>query len=242
MNAIKKDAYYFSHDSNARNDIKLIKLRRNMGAEGYGLYWMIIESLREQGEYQLLLSSIQDLAFEYHVDQGKLASVIHEYDLFVIGDETFYSTRLKRSMEEYNLKKTKLSEAGKKGNLMRWDKQPEKEVVTTLSPSDPNPIALKERKEKKGNKEKENIMCETSSPELESSFNEFLIMRKSLKKPATPRAIELLMTKLNQLANGDTDLKIKIIEQSIVKSWQDFFPLSISNQEKSVKPKSKMQY
>ena len=43
-----KDAYYFSHDSNARNDQRLIKIRMKYGMEGYGIYFGIIEILREQ--------------------------------------------------------------------------------------------------------------------------------------------------------------------------------------------------
>ena len=34
---------YFPHDSNARNDIKLIKLRSKYGYEGYGVYFALIE-------------------------------------------------------------------------------------------------------------------------------------------------------------------------------------------------------
>jgi len=37
---MKKEAYYFSHDSNARQDEKIIKLRMKLGWEGYGLYWL----------------------------------------------------------------------------------------------------------------------------------------------------------------------------------------------------------
>ena len=33
----EKDAYFFSHDCNARNDPKILALRSVYGAEGYGV-------------------------------------------------------------------------------------------------------------------------------------------------------------------------------------------------------------
>ena len=48
-----KDAYFFSHDCNARNDPKILALRSVYGAEGYGVYFMLVEILREQPEYKL---------------------------------------------------------------------------------------------------------------------------------------------------------------------------------------------
>jgi len=41
---MKKEAYYFSLDSNARDDPKILQLRMEMGWEGYGLFWAIIET------------------------------------------------------------------------------------------------------------------------------------------------------------------------------------------------------
>ena len=49
----EKDAYYFPHDCNARNDPKILALRSVFGAEGYGVYWMLIEIRREQPDYKL---------------------------------------------------------------------------------------------------------------------------------------------------------------------------------------------
>ena len=63
MSKEKKDAYYFSHDSNARNDIKILRLRRSLGLEGYGIYFCLIEMLREQDDYKMSMSSIPDSVF-----------------------------------------------------------------------------------------------------------------------------------------------------------------------------------
>ncbi len=71
------------------------------------------------------------------------------------------------------------------------------------------------------------ISKKTKTP-LEKTFDDFLEMRKKIKKPATERAIELLKMNLEKLSNGDDNLKIKILEQSIVNSWQDIFPLKVN--------------
>jgi Domain of unknown function (DUF4373) len=116
---MKKDAYYFSHDANARNDIKIIKLRRSLGLEGYAIYFCLIEMLREQCDYKMPLSSIQDIAFDLHTSEEKIKTVIHSFDLFVIDQKHFFSARLYTSMETYNELKNKLVESGRKGGLSR---------------------------------------------------------------------------------------------------------------------------
>lgn len=119
----QKDAYYFSHDSNARNDLKIIALRRKLGMAGYGLYWCIIEILREQANYKMRLSAIDDIAFNLGVTSDQVNDIIKSYDLFKIEDELFYSESLIRRMVLYNETKDKLSKAGKKGMQSRWGKE-----------------------------------------------------------------------------------------------------------------------
>ena len=45
--AMAKEAFYFNHDYTARNDDKILELRANFGAEGYGIFWMIVETMAE---------------------------------------------------------------------------------------------------------------------------------------------------------------------------------------------------
>lgn len=117
------ESKYFSHDSNARNSDKILPLRMRHGAEGYGIYFMILERLREEPEYM----SVKDynmLAFDLRVDAGKVKSVIEDFGLFVFTEDGkyFYSESFKRRMQRMDIKSKKLSEAGKKGNEKRWSK------------------------------------------------------------------------------------------------------------------------
>lgn len=55
-------------------------------------------------------------------------------------------------------------------------------------------------------------------------FSKFLAMRESIKKPMSPEAIELAFRKLERMHNAGQDVN-EVIEQSIMNSWQGFFPV-----------------
>jgi hypothetical protein len=131
----KKDAYYFSHDSNARNDSKCLKLRRVLGLEGYGLFWVLVEMLREAKDYRLPLNSITDIAFEARVSEEKITALIGNFDLFEVEDDCFFSLRLTRSMDKMQQKSLKYANNAQK----RW-----KNAIALPLHSDCN--ALKESK------------------------------------------------------------------------------------------------
>jgi len=137
-----KNSFYFSHDSNARNDDKILTLRRVMGAIGYAIYFMIIEVLRDQADHKLKLSSLPNLEFDFRVPVKDIEAVINDFDLFVIHDGHFFSNRLIRSMAIFDEKRKKLSEAGKRGNKQRWGSGGD-------SGGDGNGIARKEKEKEK---------------------------------------------------------------------------------------------
>lgn len=60
---------------------------------------------------------------------------------------------------------------------------------------------------------------------LDKAFSDYVDMRKKIKKPMTDHAIDLAKKKLKDLSGGDTQTAIKIVEQSILGSWQGLFPL-----------------
>lgn len=115
----------------------------------------------------------------------------------------------------------------------------ENRVEKTIQITEENLEILKDEEEsKKTNKPKkikENSQIKINEyyehDELDKAFKEYVEMRKKIKKPMTPRAINLAMNKLEKLATNDimevfdTDMAIKILEQSIFNSWQGLFPL-----------------
>ena len=107
---------YFNHDSNARNDYRIIKLRAKLGYEGYGIFWSLLEMLFIE-ENKICIEDYDALAFGLQCDANKLKKVIEYFDLFVIEDDCFYSKRLNNHIEEINNKSIKAKENANK----RWN-------------------------------------------------------------------------------------------------------------------------
>ena len=107
---------YFNHDSNARNDIRIIKLRAKLGYEGYGVFWSVLELLFSE-ENKLCIEDYDTLAFGLQCDPVILKEVIEDFDLFVVEDNCFYSKRLNNHIEEINNKSNKAKENASK----RWN-------------------------------------------------------------------------------------------------------------------------
>lgn len=61
---------------------------------------------------------------------------------------------------------------------------------------------------------------------LESAFQEYLTMRKKIKKPiCTEMALHRAMNTIEKLSKGDNDLAVKILNQSVDHCWQGLFAL-----------------
>lgn len=64
-----------------------------------------------------------------------------------------------------------------------------------------------------------------SDPDFNEAFTDFLSMRKKIKKPATERAIKLLLKKVIELSGANKEKAIAIIDRSNVNCWQDLYQL-----------------
>ena len=141
-----KDVYYFSHDSNARRDPKILAMRNEYGVEGYGRYWMIIETLSEQAGYKLEHKkwTLSGLAMDMQCDVNSLESfiesLIKDFELLESDGEFFWSDSLLRRMEFKDEKKKRRSEAGKKAAATRWGNGKEKPSDTKGNNANAMPI------------------------------------------------------------------------------------------------------
>lgn len=117
---MKKDTYYFSHDASAKDDPKCMILIDQLGLEGYGIFWVIVETLRTQPDYKCPITILPSLARRYNTSQEKMKAVVFNYDLFVIENDTlFFSDSLMNRMSLVDAKRKKLSEAGKRGYAIK---------------------------------------------------------------------------------------------------------------------------
>lgn len=115
---------YFSHDSNARNSDKIMKVRMKLGAEGYGIFFMLIERLREEEGYKSTID-YDILAFDLRVEPEKVKQVVENYDLFKFTEDGkyFYSNSFNERMEMMDVRAQQRKSKAKKAAEARWNKQ-----------------------------------------------------------------------------------------------------------------------
>ena len=93
-----KKSYWFEHDYNAANDAKILFLRQQLGMEGYGIYWFVVEQLVQSGG-KLPLKIIPVIAMQSQTQESKVSAIITGYELFQIEDDHFFSLRLNGHIE-----------------------------------------------------------------------------------------------------------------------------------------------
>jgi len=150
-----KNSYYFSHDSNARNDEKILMLRAEHGWEGYGIFWVMVEMMFENTNTQLQHNKIRGLSVSYNIDITLLENVIKtciNEGLFVSDGTFFWSESLLNRKALFQESKNKRSEAGKKGMASRWKGHVSKGSDNNVITKDNKERKVKERKVKSNGK------------------------------------------------------------------------------------------
>jgi len=111
---MEKEAFYFPHFCNARHDRKIRRLRKELGTEGYGIYFMLLETLREQQDLMYPLEDLDLLAEEFGVSEAKVRVTICNYELFEVDEEEkFFSPKMLVYLEPYFKMKEQRKLAGK---------------------------------------------------------------------------------------------------------------------------------
>ena len=119
---------YFPHDASAGNNSRLTLLVDEQGMKGYGIYWALLEYLRQQEGYRCDLRLIKSLSYKFQCREEDVKDVIHLYDLFIIDGDFFYSPGLQIRMAVLDDRRKKLSNAGMKGNEVKDLKKKKIEV------------------------------------------------------------------------------------------------------------------
>lgn len=137
----QKTANIFAHDSNARNDQKILQLRMKHKAAGYGVYFMILERLMEETD-NMSVVNYNMLAYDFRVDAALVKSVVEDFGLFVFTSDGkyFYSEKLSQQLDVKDELSKKRSKAGAEAMKKRWSKKkqtdeasrPDKEQDTQL--------------------------------------------------------------------------------------------------------------
>lgn len=118
---------YFKHDTCPRSDIEIMKLLNKYGAEGYGIFWILIELLH-QNNNKLYAEDIKTIIEAYDLTENITHSVLNDFKLFKNNNEYYYSERVGRNLEvQVRLRENKL-----KAIYSRWSKDKEKKAIQTF--------------------------------------------------------------------------------------------------------------
>lgn len=157
-----KSTAYFSHDYNARNDRKLVKLKVKHKMAGVGVYWCLVEMLFEENG-RLSLSDIDFIADEFRTDPEIVESVIKDFELFEFDEDCFWSNSVMSRLEIRAEKSKKASDSV----TLRWEnerKNREKYERNTNVERTKNDRNTNKVKESKVNKSKIEEREETAPP------------------------------------------------------------------------------
>lgn len=84
------------------------------------------------------------------------------------------------------------------------------------------------------------------NPELREAFINFIKMRKVIKAPLTNRGLALAINRAFEIAKGQPEKMIAVVDQSIERSWRGIFPITDSTiepklaRQQSVNPYTEM--
>lgn len=181
MSTLTKDDVYFPHFARARNDRKIKRLRKDFKLEGYAVYFMILEILREQPGYKYPFDDIDLLADEIDISLPILNTILSSYGLFKIendNEKMFFSPKQIEYMQPYLIKKEQRRLAGLASAQKRKEKQ--EEMIKQLSQADSSQRPFNDRstKEKKEKETKEKESKSLSSKEEREIYKNVSSFRK----------------------------------------------------------------
>jgi len=213
-----KDTFYFSHDYNSRNDEKIKFLIRKHGMLGYGVFWAIIEDLYNNAN--ALRTDCDGIAYDLRVHSEVVHSVLHDFGLFVFEGENFGSMSVQKRIDERDSKSKKASQNARK----RW--------VSNINDANAMPPhsdrnAIKERKVNEIKEIKEIIELPFISNEFEKMWFSWKDYKKKQFKFTyrTTQSELATLQELTKLSNGQEDIAIKILNQSMANGWKGLFNL-----------------
>ncbi|QHC84951.1 hypothetical protein AS589_09300 [Empedobacter brevis] len=173
-----KNKFYFSHDGGARNDDKMIAVRMKHKAEGYAVYFMILEKMLESSDY-ILFKDYNVLAFDFRVGSDLVKSIVEDFGLFEFTDDnkSFYSRSFQSRMEPLENLRKQRREAGLKSAEKRAKSTKSQQNSTTVE----RPLTKNPTKESKlnnntnvlleKNTQKKDLVCVSENLNEEENSN-----------------------------------------------------------------------
>lgn len=217
--------------------------------ESFVLYTEILETVRDMSDEEagVLFKAI----LHHEADEEYVPGEDHREAAVAF---SFIRRQLDRLDQKYEEMVEKRREAGKSGAAKRWQNMAndgkaianDSKAMANDSKSKqaiandglnvpvpvhvPDPVPDKEKEKESKEREKPEKSPAVVIAKLDASdgvkqrLQGFVDMRRTMKKPMTGRAVELLWKELSKLSS-DPATQEKILDQSIMNSWQSVYPL-----------------
>jgi hypothetical protein len=228
-----KNAPYFPHDCDAKDDPKIMLLIAQLGLEAYGIYWILVEYLRSQRGYRAPLLLLDALSRRYGSSREKFEAVATRFELFVIENEEFYSCSLSRRMLPLDAKRQRMKQLA----LQRWNPEAIQSQSAGNAYAYSNAMQSREEKSRVKKSKKDKIRVEESnkpnSDLLTFSHSDFIPIwqtwtdyKTQIGKPyKTLKGMQGQLDELIRLSGSDPVIAEKIVNQSIKREWAGLFEL-----------------
>jgi uncharacterized protein YdaU (DUF1376 family) len=154
--------------------------------------------------------------------ESEVKSVLEEF--FTLTDDGWINVRADKEIAHFRGKIEQASRAGRasaerRSNARSTDVQPTNnhKPITNNQIKERNPI----------------VPAELPDWLNKTDWNDFVEMRKKLKKPMTDRAVKLMLSKLETMKNKGINTS-EVLQKSILANWSDVYEPKVQTQQNSM--------
>jgi uncharacterized protein YdaU (DUF1376 family) len=154
--------------------------------------------------------------------ESEVKSVLEEF--FTLTDDGWINVRADKEIAHYRGKIEQASRAGRVSAERRFNAR-----STDVQPTNNHkPITNNQIKER-------NPIVPAELPDWlnKTDWNDFVEMRKKLKKPMTDRAVKLMLSKLETMKNKGINTS-EVLQKSILANWSDVYEPKVQTQQNSM--------
>jgi len=221
----KRTVDYFSHDANASEKRTLSILFNNFQHEGISCWWQLLERVSSAENHVIYLRNPEDrefLAAKLRLTPERLTEILNKMATLDAIDRDLYErgviwcqNLVDRLADVYSTRRMGLPS---KPELINQETELINQETELIPPIN--------TQTKLNNTKLNNTKLKITVPAYldEALWNDFIDMRKKIKRPATDRAKELLIKDIEKLKTAGDDPN-DVLRQSIKNCWQGLFPL-----------------
>lgn len=234
---------YFPFDVDFFSDRKIKRLKARYGTDAIAVYLYLICEIYRSGYYiEYSDDLILDISDELNISENATRQIIDFLlsrslfdDTLAKSDKVLTAASVQRRYQEAKKGSKREFEVEARYWLLKAEEtysfikvrqnQSFSENNYSFSEKNSNKSEKNSTKKSKVNKSKEKESILSAKPEaLQLAYDDFIEMRKKIKKPLTDRALQLIIGKVESLSS-DTKTQIAIINQSVEHCWQSVYEL-----------------